>query len=289
MDLPVSTSSPIAGLFKGFMLAGLLLLLPQRYAFADLMLHPVRVVIEKNQRAAQVELINNGTETATYRIVLVNRRMSETGGFTSIDTAGPGELFADAMIRYSPRQVTLAPGEEQVIRLILRKPADLAPGEYRSHLQFEKLPDSKGSKSIESRGSAPVTDIGVEITTLVGASIPVIVRQGDTAASAALSQLELQKSPNGQGQLLSLQLDRSGNRSLYGDLAVGFTPNGGSEQMVAKVGGIAVYSPNPLRRAQLPLQPPAGMALAHGTLHVTFSERPEAGGKLLAESTLVLP
>jgi hypothetical protein len=39
----------------------------------------------------------------------------------------------------------------------------------------------------------------------------------------------------------------------------------------------------------IPLTAPRGAALAHGTLHVTYRERPDAGGKVLAEATLVLP
>jgi P pilus assembly chaperone PapD len=46
-------------------LLGWLLVAPP--AMADLMLHPTRLVFERNQRAAQVDLINNGTESATYR------------------------------------------------------------------------------------------------------------------------------------------------------------------------------------------------------------------------------
>lgn len=270
------------------LLFGLVLLMPH-YARADLMLYPTRIVFEKNQRAAQVEIINNGTEPATYRISLVNRRMNETGDFSTIDAPAPGELLADSLVRYSPRQVTLAPGVAQVVRIILRKPADLAPGEYRSHLQFDRQPDPKGGNSIETRGPRATSEIGITITTLIGASIPVIVRHGDTAATASLSHLELRKPAAGQSAALALQIDRSGNRSVFGDLAVGFTPQGGSEQIVAKAGGIAVYSSNPLRRTALPLQPPSGGALAHGTLHVTYRERPEAGGNLLAEATLALP
>ncbi len=89
------------------LLAGWLLLAPP--AMADLMLHPTRVVFEKNQRAAQVELINNGTERATYRISLMNRRMTETGELVPVTEPLPGEQFADAMLVFSPRQVTLAP------------------------------------------------------------------------------------------------------------------------------------------------------------------------------------
>jgi P pilus assembly chaperone PapD len=271
--------------YRGLLL-GLLMLLPQHHALADLMLHPTRIVFEKNQRTAQLELINNGTEAATFRISLVNRRMSEMGDFSVIDTPAPGEQFADDLLRYSPRQVTVAPGVGQVVRIMLRKPANLAPGEYRSHLQFDKLPDANGATSIETRGAAD-KEIGVVLTALVGASIPVIVRHGETDANVSLSHLELQKPGVDQKQLLVLQLNRSGNRSVYGDLIVSFTPQGGAEQVIAKVGGVAVYTPNPLRRAKLALPP--GLTLARGALRVTYRERPEAGGKLLAEAAIVLP
>jgi hypothetical protein len=58
---------------------------------------------------------------------------------------------------------------------------------------------------------------------------------------------------------------------------------------VGRAFGVAVYVPNPQRRARLQLDPPTGMALAGGVLHVTFRERPEAGGALLAEARLALP
>jgi P pilus assembly chaperone PapD len=270
------------------MLLGLLLLLGQQQALADLMLYPTRIVFERNQRSAQLELINNGTETATYRISLVNRRMSDTGQFSPIESPEPGEQFADHLLRYSPRQITLVPGTTQVVRIMLRKPANLAAGEYRSHLQFERLPDAKGASSIETRRSSD-GDIAVVLNVLVGASIPVIVRHGETAASVSLSHLELQQPAPDQPPLLALQLNRSGNRSVYGDLAVSFTPRGGVEQALAKIGGVAVYTPNPLRRAKIALRPPAGLKLAAGHLRVTYREPPDAGGKLLGEATLALP
>lgn len=268
---------------------GLLALLPQRHAWADLMLNPVRIVFENNQRAAQLDLINNGAETATFRISLVNRRMSETGEFSVIDSPAPGEQFANELLRYSPRQVVLAPGAGQAVRIMLRKPASLAPGEYRSHLIFEKVPEAQGATSIEMQGGSAGDEFAIKLTALVGASIPVIVRHGETAATVTLSQLALQSPSTDQAPVLALQMERSGNRSVYGDLAVSFTPQGGAEQVIGKAGGIAVYTPNRLRRAKLALQPPPGLGLAHGTLRVTYRERLEHGGKLLAEAALVLP
>ena len=265
-------------------LLGTLLLAP--LARADLMLYPTRVVFEKNQRAAQIELINNGAEPATYRLSLVNRRMSESGEFLPVSTAAPGELFAEPMVRFSPRQVTLQPGTSQTVRVMLRKPAELADGEYRSHLQFDKLADTQGSTSVETQADAGA-GIGVVLTALVGASVPVIVRHGATSASVALSQLELLGTPT--APVLAMQFARSGNASVYGDLSVTFTPQGGAAQQVGKMAGIAVYAPNPSRQAKLPLQPPPALALARGTLSVTYRERADAGGAVLAQASLALP
>jgi P pilus assembly chaperone PapD len=266
------------------------LLLTASQAWADLMLFPTRIVFEKNLRSAQIDLSNNGTGTTTYRITLVNRRMSETGEFARIDSPRPGELFADDILRYSPRQVVLAPGAGQTVRISLRKPADMPAGEYRSHLQFDRVPDAVGINSIADAGSGLAAgEVGVQLKLLVGASIPIIVRHGETAASVTLSGLELLQPAAGHVALAGMVLQRSGNRSVYGDLVATFTPPGGAAQEVGKASGLAVYSPNPLRRVKLELKPPAGLALAHGTLRVSYRERPEAGGKLLAEAAIELP
>lgn len=268
------------------LLAALLLALswPAR---AELMLHPTRIVFDKNQRAAQVELINNGTKPASYRISLVNRRMNDAGQFEPADTPAEGERFADAMLRYSPRQVTLQPGTAQTVRIMLRKPADLAEGEYRSHLLFDKLPELDASNSIESRG-AQNGQIGVMMNALVGASMPVIVRHGNIGATVSLAGLALQKDA-AKNPVLALRFERDGASSVYGDVSVTFTPRGGKPVELAQVGGIAVYTPNRVRQAALPLQLPKGMTLAGGTLEVAYRERPEAGGKLLAQASLNLP
>jgi hypothetical protein len=239
-----------------FRLAAFGLLALSRVAQADLMLFPTRIVFDK-QRAAQVELMNQGKTPETYRINLVNRRMGPNGEFIAIDTPGPGEQFADAMLRYSPRQVTIPPGGSQIVRILLRKPEALAAGEYRSHLQFDRVADATGASSVEDVARQASQDVGVVIQALVGASIPVIVRQGDTHASLDLTDLAVQPpSASGPG-LLSFQMKRDGNRSVYGDLLATFTTTAGVTFEVARAGGVAVYVPNTARRVQLPLQMPA--------------------------------
>lgn len=270
-------------------LVTLALALAAPLALADLSLYPTRIVLEKNQRAAQVELMNNGTAPETYRINLVNRRMGEMGEFIALEAPGPGDQFADPLLRYSPKQVTVQPGSSQTVRILVRKPADLAPGEYRSHLQFDRVADAAGATSVEQASTPGDKGIGVVITALVGASIPVIVRQGDTQASATLSDLALLPAAGDTAPALSFVINRSGNRSLYGDLTVRFTPKGGQPVDLAKAGALAVYVPNALRRARMALQVPAGTTLAGGSLSLSYRERAEAGGKMMAEASLSLP
>jgi hypothetical protein len=270
-------------------LIAFLLALTAPLALADLSLYPTRIVIEKNQRAAQVELINSGTAPETYRINLVNRRMGETGEFIAIETPGPGEQFADEMLRYSPKQVTVPAGGSQTVRILVRKPANLAAGEYRSHLQFDRVADSAGASSVEQSTNIDSNGIGVVITALVGASIPIIVRQGETTVSGVLSDLTLLAATPENGPTLSFQIQRSGNRSLYGDLSVSFIPKVGPTLVLAKAGALAVYVPNSMRRTRMVLQVPPGTQLAQGSLQLSFNERADAGGKLIAQASLVLP
>lgn len=286
--VPIATSTPSARTFTAALLlaAMILAVLP---AHADLMINPTRIVFDKNRRSAQIDLINDSATSATYRLALVNRRMTDAGEFNAIDTAGPGDAFADGMLVYSPRQITLAPGAQQLVRIALRKPEELAPGEYRSHLFFEKVADTTAAQNIENLGRAPAGEVGVSITALLGVSIPVIVRHGDTAAEVSIDHLALEPAGAGQAPLLSLQLNRSGNRSVFGDLTVSFKPQGGAGQVIGKAGGLAVYTPNPLRRTTLNLRMPPGLALAHGTLSVTYQERPEDGGRLMAAGALDMP
>lgn len=254
-------------------------------AAGQLMVAPTRIVFGDRDRSATVNLVNTGDETTTYRIEFVNKRMTENGEFEEIDTPQPGEHFSDSMIRYAPRLVELPPGKSQTIRLMLRKPADLAPGEYRSHLLFKALPP-ESDKSIESL-TGQSDHFTIQLTPVIGVTIPVIVRHGKTEAQLSIDNLKLERSTNPSAPpVVAMSLGRQGNRSVYGDITVFFKPARGEELVVGKARGVAVYTPNPRRNVRLALQPPDHLKLANGTLRITFDE---GNGGVSTEASATIP
>lgn len=256
---------------------GILLLLASHAMAGELMVHPTRVVFDGNTRTAQIDVINSGAETMTYRISVIRRRMTETGEMVAVESAADGERFADEMIRYSPRQVVVPPGGSQAVRLQLRKPAGLEDGEYRSHLLFQALPPADRARTASPSPSG--NDLQIELTAVYSVSIPLIVRHGATAAEVAIRDVAV------QDQAVTFTLDRKGTRSVYGDLIVSLHGARAQERVLARANGVAVYTPNGSRRVRIPL-PPDRFPLAAGELRVTFAERAEQQGRVQAESRI---
>jgi P pilus assembly chaperone PapD len=246
---------------------------------------PTNVLFEGRTRSAEVLLINRSDAPATYRVFFKNLRMREHGQYEDIETPAAGERFADPLIRYAPRQVRLKARGSQTVRLLLRKPPDLAPGEYRSHLHFLQLPPESAGRDIES--TLGPGQISVKLIAQFGVSIPVIVRQGTLAARASLADLKIEP---GAERVLALHIRREGEASVRGDLEVSFAPRGGGEPVpVAAIKGVSVLHPTPSRIARLHLHPPEGQSLGAGTLTVHYRQSEAEGGRDLAEARLTLP
>ncbi len=253
------------------------------------MVFPTRVVFSGRTRSAVVTLTNRATGAATYRISFQNMRMTDRGRLERVEEAAPDVHPVDKLIRYSPRQVTLEAGRSQTVRLLVRKPRDLAPGEYRSHLLFRAVPPETAGADIEATELGE-GEIRVQLIPIYGISIPVIVRHGELSASVTLSDLALRPPENADSQpVLSLRMNRGGDSSVYGDFTVTFRSEGGAETGVGLVRGVAVYTPNASRIFEMRLRPPEGVTLERGRLAVVFREPDDAGGGVLAQAELTVP
>lgn len=251
---------------------------------------PTRIVFEGRTRSAEVLLTNRGAETETYRITFKNMRMLEDGSYEDITEPRENEQPAADLIRYSPRQIVLEPGTSQTVRLMLRKPAGLAEGEYRSHMYFRAVPRPDAASDIEEvdlKGD----QISVKITTIFGITIPVIVRHGELTGAVKFSDLALDLPvdtldlPN-----LNFHLNRTGDRSVYGDLTITYIPDKtGKEYVVGRLNGVAVFTPNLTRTMYVNIHMPEGVEIDRSTFRISYTARQSDGGEILAEAELRFP
>lgn len=236
------------------------------YAQGDLMIMPKRIVFDGSERTQEVNLANTGSDTATYAISFVQYKMTENGEFERIEKPEPEQRFATDFLRYFPRRVTLAPGEAQMIRIQLTRTGDLEQGEYRSHMYFRAVEKQKAlgeEEKTESNG------ISIKINTVFGINIPVIIREGKSTTQISLSQVKLEQDK--KGPHLSLEIDRSGNMSVYGTLDLEYTSSEGEKIQLGQVKGLSVYTPNKKRKFSFDLKPSEKVDLNKGKLKITYT------------------
>jgi hypothetical protein len=236
-------------------------------AQGDLLLMPRRVIFEGSKRYEELNLANTGKDTARYVISLLHIRMKEDGGFEEISQPDTGDRFVDRFVRFFPHSVVLGPGESQTVKIQLTKINELMPGEYRSHLYFRAIPD----KPLMGE-EMPAADSGISIRLIpvFGISIPVIIRVGTSITQVRISDLSLQMEED-TIPILNMTFERTGNMSVYGDITIYHTSVGGKSALAGTARGIAVYTPNTVRKFRLTLDTNGGIDYRSGRLSVEYS------------------
>jgi len=252
---------------------------------------PLRVLFDGRTRSATVFLTNRSAETATYRISLVNRRMLETGAIVAAEKAMEGEYFADKIIRFSPRRVTIAPFSSQTIRLLARKPRGEYPEniEYRTHLAIRSIPVTPHLKDLESEEKLVAEGkLSVTAVATIETVIPIILRLGEPQATIKLENPNLvMKDPISGLPVLAVDMVRGGERSVYGTLEIIHQSSGGKKTQLHMSRGLAVYFPTAKRTRIVTLKKANPQMLSSGQLIVRYKETEDMHGD--QESELVIP
>jgi len=255
------------------------------FSQGNLLITPRRVVFEGRTRSFDLNLANIGSDTARYAISFQQVRMKDDGTFEIITEPDPGQKFADPYVRIFPRSVILGPNEAQTVKLQLFQTGELQQGEYRSHLYFRATQDVKPLG--EEEKVTDTTALTVRLIPVFGISIPVIIRIGESNAKVTLSDLSL-SFPENKDPVLSFTFNRTGNMSVYGDIAVDHVSPSGVSTRVGIANGVAVYTPNSLRRFQLTLRRADGVDYKTGKLIVTYSASSDTKPERFAEGVINL-
>ncbi|MDD4827747.1 MAG: hypothetical protein PHR97_03700 [Bacteroidales bacterium] len=258
---------------------------PSLLAQGDLLVTPRRVVFSGSQRVVELNLANTGQDTAQYNVSIIQYRMTEEGAFEEITEPDPGQFFADKNLRFFPRIVTLAPNEAQTVKMQVINQDRLAPGEYRSHVYFRAVP-KETALGFENQNQ-DTTSLSVRLIPIFGITIPVIIQVGESDTELSLSDLSVE-AVNDTTNRLHMTFNRTGNMSVYGDLKVIHIAPDGSETNVGTVNGIAVYTPNALRKFRFDLDRTKNVNYKSGKIRITYSAQSDVAPKTFATAELNL-
>ena len=266
---------------------------------ANLNISPKRVTLDRSHRTATVFVFNQGTDTATFDISLVDRAMMPNGQILAVSDAGASadtqavaERVKSALdvLQVSPRRITLSPGQGQTIRLRLaRVPDSSGAGELRSHLTISSLPPRDAGTTAEAASASNTAgaELRFQINALFGLSVPAIVRLADPDVRAGIENPRISFEHVGGpdspvAPVLSLDLVRQGASSLYGNLEIK-SAGQPKEPSLGVARGVGVYPEIDRRSIQIVLS----RAPAPGEhVEVSFTDDDTSPGKLLAKLVL---
>lgn len=123
----------------------------------SILVAPVKLEFEGRTRTGTFKVLNRDSEIVNYRI-----------SFAPLIAKDKGENAKD-WVRFSPRRVSLKPGQHQTVRVVVRKPPDLPPGEYTARILIQAIPPVR--KTDESTDK-----IQVNLDIVYGVSIPIIIK-----------------------------------------------------------------------------------------------------------------
>jgi fimbrial chaperone protein len=243
---------------------------------ANLLVAHTKITFDERERSKTINLINNTEDTLTYRIEWSEKVALFGGGYRVL--VDKNEILdtniASPMIRFSPRQVRLKAGERQTIALSLRRPSNMAEGEYRSHLSIKALP----------REAKNINKPGINLNLVISYSVPVVVRHGKPEAIVQIEKTEIVKNLSNNKSNISVTFSQKGLYSSYGNIQA-YWKNSGTktEKMVALINGYSIYPELDQSRISLGWIGNIDDFNQSGTLRVVYLGKGAFAGVTLAE------
>lgn len=196
---------------------------------------PKRVNIPHGRRAAAITVFNSREEPMVFTFEW-ERRAQLPGGDVVLLEEGqdvPGYRPVHDMLVLSPRRVVLQPGEQQKIRILARRPADLEKGEYHSHLKVKSDPLQEKVESIDAGGG-----LGMSLSFRAYLSIPIFLHHGKT--NIDLEYTNITPTTKDGKDHISYVIENNSTRSLYAYLEAECTTAEGMVKI--PLGTTRVYS-----------------------------------------------
>lgn len=210
----------------------------------DLSVTPTAVLFDGRTRTQEIWLRNTGKDSALYRLSLLHLRMTEQGSLEEVPTF---PASAAAMLRFSPRQITIGPGESQLVRVQLRRPENLPDGDYHVHLLFRAVPPEE---EVTKPATEELKSVQVQFIAIPGVSIPIIVRQGASKLNLVLENAQITGDEN---RMFQVTLIQNGKFGLRGTLRLLAAKHGSKTETEIASAKVFHYGDLPRQTLQMPI------------------------------------
>ncbi|MFD1384728.1 molecular chaperone [Rhodanobacter aciditrophus] len=272
----------LQSLFFHIKTAALVLLLGLSVApsFADILISPTRITLDERNRSAAITLINPGNETRAYRIGWKQLIALPQGGYRELTEQEKQQFSSiERIIRVSPKQVTLQPGQRQTVKLLLRKQQGMMDGEYRSHLTLTALPPLEKKAAPKQQGPS------FQLNMLTSYTLPILYREGKLSVNPSITNLSLVTQKDSGITYIKVAFTHRDKFSSHGRLIALWQPKGGSQRQVGILNGYNLYPETPNAQIQFPWE---SFKLEPGTLTVRFEGQQEFSGQVFSTKTLTI-
>jgi len=212
-------------------------------ALARIDIVPQKIIIDPRDRNSEFTILNLFNTTGKFRVDIVSYKQDENGVYKKINAPLDITFDPKKIVRFSPRQFAIKPNGRQKIRLSIRKPGDLADGEYRFHIKAIRFADSSSDE-----------EDTVNLSMNMGVTIPVVVRHGKIFNKSKLtnaSYIPPQQSNKNRPEV-HLEIERNGNISSIGSLDV-YQNKKGQEKKIGTIKNANVFTEIDKRYFKIPL------------------------------------
>jgi P pilus assembly chaperone PapD len=179
------------------------------------------VLLEGNKRSDQIIAFNSSNETSTYKLSLVNYKQNPDGSYTAVTEENENLLFAQDYISFGPRTFTLKPGETKIVRINKKVMAEVATGEYISHLLLAEQEQAEAQTfgaSNEANKQKAESGVSFQINALFYVSFPIVVRNGVLEGSSKMGTIKIDREKDSLEA--AVKIERSGNKSARNDIVI---------------------------------------------------------------------
>lgn len=198
-----------------------MLLMPFAYAQnMGLSVAPIQMLFSPNKSIQTFSVSNRTAQTTVHRLSLSDEVMNADG---SLSPQAEGFAYsAKKMIRFSPNEIILGPGEHQIVRVMIRRPAELAQGDYHTHVLFEEQFNEAVKQEAAAASATNEGQFKTKLRTLMTLGVPVMVQHGKLDGKLEMVGLvgTPKKDEHGNYTPFQVKFKRSGNSTGVGYLTL---------------------------------------------------------------------